>query len=117
MRAEIDPFGDGLCRVNPRTSACVHGGRLLRMRWLDALVWMPRRSHHTASLLKPNRALGKANGTPLSVRIALGKPKSLKTRSKTLRQKLIWSTRGSRMLKDIEFPGSPSYQECLPVQF
>ena len=34
-------------------------------------MWMPRRSHQTASLLKPNRACGLAKGTPLSVRMAL----------------------------------------------
>src|SRR6185503_4738152 len=39
---------------------------------------MPRRSHHTDSLLKPNSAQALAKGTPLSVRIALGSPKSLK---------------------------------------
>src|ERR1700681_3906406 len=31
---------------------------------------IPRRSHHTESLLKPKKALRLANGTPLSVRIA-----------------------------------------------
>jgi len=32
---------------------------------------MPSRSHHTESRLSPNRAWGEANGTPLSVRIAV----------------------------------------------
>src|SRR6266540_582215 len=35
-------------------------------------MWIPSLSHHTASLLKPNRACGLAKGTPLSVRIARG---------------------------------------------
>jgi hypothetical protein len=36
---------------------------------------------------KPYRALGLANGTPLSVRILVGSPKSLKARSKKRRRR------------------------------
>ena len=44
---------------------------------------MPRRSHQTASRDRPNNAQAAANGVPLSVRMAAGRPKSLKVRSKT----------------------------------
>ena len=44
---------------------------------------IPRRSHHTESLDRPKKAPRLAKGTPLSLRIALGSPNSLKTRSKT----------------------------------
>src|SRR5512135_3121351 len=44
---------------------------------------MPKRRHQTASLLKPKRACGLAKGTPLSVRMALGRPNSLNTRLNT----------------------------------
>lgn len=46
---------------------------------------IPKRSHQTDSLDKPNRELGLAKGTPLSVRIAAGSPKSLKMRSNTVK--------------------------------
>jgi len=36
-------------------------------------------------LLKPKKAVVVTNGTPLSVRIARGRPKSLNVRSKTLK--------------------------------
>ena len=51
------------------------------MRWM----FMPKRSHHTESFDKPNRALPEAKGTPLSVRIAPGRPKSLKAFSKIVK--------------------------------
>jgi hypothetical protein len=41
-----------------------------------------KRSHHTESLERPKKAPRLAKGTPLSLRIALGRPYSLKTRSK-----------------------------------
>jgi hypothetical protein len=44
---------------------------------------MPRLSHQTDSLLNPKRALGLAKGTPLSVRIARGRPNFFKTLSNT----------------------------------
>jgi hypothetical protein len=47
-------------------------------------IAIPKRSHHTDNLLKPKKALLLANGVPLSVRIASGKPKSLKARSNTV---------------------------------
>src|SRR5579872_5928373 len=37
---------------------------------------MPRRSHQTASLLRLNRAWGDAKGTPLSLRMLAGRPRS-----------------------------------------
>jgi hypothetical protein len=46
---------------------------------------MPSRSHHTDRRLKPKKALALANGTPLSVRMASGRPNSLKARSNTLK--------------------------------
>ena len=46
---------------------------------------MPKRNHQTDSRLNPNIALADANGAPLSVRIACGKPYSLKTRSNTVK--------------------------------
>jgi len=45
---------------------------------------IPNRSHHTESLLKPKKALALAKGTPLSVRIDKGSPKSLKALSNTV---------------------------------
>jgi hypothetical protein len=45
---------------------------------------IPRRSHYTESLVKPKKAPPLAKGMPLSVRIARGSPKSLKTRSNTV---------------------------------
>ncbi len=45
---------------------------------------IPKRSHHTDNLLNPNKACTEEKGTPLSVRIALGRPYSLKTRSNTV---------------------------------
>jgi DNA replication protein DnaC len=44
---------------------------------------IPRRNHQTDNLLKPQSAHADAKGTPLSVRIARGKPNSSNTRSKT----------------------------------
>ena len=46
---------------------------------------IPRRSHHTESLLSPNSAHALAKGTPLSVRMALGRPKSLNARSNSVK--------------------------------
>ena len=44
---------------------------------------MPKLSHHTHRLVIPNTEFPEANVTPLSVRMALGSPKSLKALSKT----------------------------------
>src|SRR4051812_336432 len=44
-------------------------------------IRIPRRSHHTDSLLRPYRALAEENGMPLSVRIAAGNPNSWNARS------------------------------------
>src|SRR5437763_12875 len=46
---------------------------------------MPRRSHHTDSLDRLNKALGLANGTPLSERMAIGTPRSRNSRSKAVK--------------------------------
>ena len=48
---------------------------------------MPSLSHQTDSLDRLKSALGLAKGTPLSVRMAIGRPNSLKTRSKTVKAK------------------------------
>jgi len=45
---------------------------------------MPSRNHHTASLERLNNPLGEAKGTPLSERIACGRPRSLNKRSKAV---------------------------------
>jgi hypothetical protein len=37
---------------------------------------IPHRSHHTASLLKLNKAWAEAKGTPLSLRMLAGRPRS-----------------------------------------
>ena len=62
-------------------------------------IAMPSLSHHTDSLDKPNRALPEAKGAPpgsclrqargqaQSVRMAAGRPNSLKTRSNTAKAK------------------------------
>ena len=42
---------------------------------------MPSLSHHTESFERLNKALGLANGTPLSERMASGRPRSRKSRS------------------------------------
>ena len=46
---------------------------------------MPSRSHQTESLERLNRPLGEAKGTPLSERMARGKPRSLNRRSKAVK--------------------------------
>src|SRR5512132_4105627 len=54
-------------------------------------ISIPRRSHQTESLERPNKALGLAKGTPLSERMASGKPRSKKSLSKAV---LAGSARG-----------------------
>ncbi len=63
---------------------------LLRVPGLDPFDLNPKRSHHTDSLLRPYRACADANGTPLSVRMARGRPNSLKVRSKTVNANFSW---------------------------
>jgi hypothetical protein len=46
---------------------------------------IPSRSHQTASLLKLNKACAEAKGTPLSLRILTGRPRSLKSLSNTVK--------------------------------
>src|SRR5436190_22360198 len=58
---------------------------LLGVTGLNALDLQTEAQPPDGQLLKPNSALGLAKGTPLSVRIALGKPNSLKTRSNTVK--------------------------------
>jgi hypothetical protein len=43
---------------------------------------MPRRNHQTASLLRLIKACAEANGTPLSLRMLAGDPRSVKSLSK-----------------------------------
>src|ERR1700716_2303585 len=47
-------------------------------------IAMPRRSHQTESLEGLNKPLGLAKGTPLSERIASGRPRSRNSRSKAV---------------------------------
>src|SRR6266581_1864095 len=46
---------------------------------------MPSRSHQTESFERLNRAFGLAKGTPLSERMASGKPRSRNSRSKAVK--------------------------------
>ena len=57
---------------------------------------MPSLSHQMATLERPNGALAEAKGAPLSVRIAPGRPKSMKARSNTNTQ-----------LANVKTPGEP----------
>lgn len=70
---------------------------------------IPKRSHHTESLERLKRELGEAKGTPLSVWIALGSPKSLKMRSKTANARLACLSAGKRVRGPVAslFEGSP----------
>src|ERR1700758_3723435 len=56
---------------------------------------MPSRSHHTASLLKLNQACAEAKGTPLSLRMLAGRPRSLKSRSNTVKSVVFTGRRKS----------------------
>jgi hypothetical protein len=47
-------------------------------------IAMPSLSHHTDSLERLNKALGLAKGTPLSERMASGRPRSRNSRSKAV---------------------------------
>src|SRR5258708_36830059 len=72
-----------ICRVlfeRPRCHCCGLPGLIRSMP-------IPRRSHQTESLLRPKKALLLAKGTPLSLRIGRGSPKSLKALSKTVNAK------------------------------
>ena len=51
--------------------------------WMRS-IWMPSRSHQTASLLSRYVACAEAKGTPLSVRITCGSQNYLNVRSKTV---------------------------------
>jgi hypothetical protein len=57
---------------------------LLGMAGLDPFDGTPSLSHQTESLERLNRPFGLAKGTPLSERIAEGKPRSLKSCSKAV---------------------------------
>lgn len=46
---------------------------------------MPKHSHHTDRLLKPQSELAQAKGVPLSERMPHGKPHFLKSGSKTVK--------------------------------
>ena len=48
-------------------------------------ISMPSRSHQTDSLERLNRPLGLAKGTPLSERMARGRPRSLNSCSKAVK--------------------------------
>lgn len=66
------------CRLRHRLPDARVGGRIRSML-------MPRRNHHTESFERLNKLLGEANGTPLSERIARGKPRSWNRRSKAVK--------------------------------
>jgi hypothetical protein len=51
-------------------------------------IAMPSRSHQTDSFERLNKALGLAKGTPLSERMASGKPRSRNNRSKAVQANL-----------------------------
>ena len=57
---------------------------LLRMTGLMRSIAIPSRSHHTDSFERLNKALGLAKGTPLSERMASGRPRSRNRRSKAV---------------------------------
>lgn len=63
-----------------RSCRPLYGGLLGLMRSMP----IPKRSHHIERLDRPKKAERLAKGTPLSVRIAMGSPKSLKALSKTV---------------------------------
>jgi hypothetical protein len=58
---------------------------LLGMARLDAFNANAQTEHQTASLLRLNKACAEAKGTPLSLRMLAGKPRSLKSRSNTVK--------------------------------
>ena len=58
---------------------------LLGVTRLDAFDADARRNHQTASLLRLNKACAEAKGTPLSLRMFAGKPRSWKSRSNTVK--------------------------------
>ncbi len=55
------------------------------MRW----ILIPSRNHQTESREKLNSPFGEAKGTPLSERIACGKPRSLNSLSKAVKSELL----------------------------
>ena len=63
---------------------------LLRMTGPNAFDADPRRSHQTDSRERLNNPFGEAKGTPLSERIASGKPRSLNNRSKAVKANCSW---------------------------
>src|SRR6267378_777046 len=64
---------------------CMRSWRPFCWGWpgLIRSMTIPSRSHQTASLLRLNKAWAEAKGTPLSLRILAGRPRSLKSRSNT----------------------------------
>ena len=67
---------------------------LLRMTRLDTFNGDAESQPPYRKRLRPNSACGTSKGTPLSVRIAAGRPNSLKTRSNTGNAPASWSTPG-----------------------
>ena len=63
-------------------------------------ISMPSLSHQTESLERLKRALGLAKGTPLSVRMALGRPNSLKAPQTRRRRRPPWWCAAPRRRRD-----------------
>jgi len=65
---------------------------------------MPSLSHQTESFERLNRALGLAKGTPLSERMASGKPRSRNSRSKAVQavSSRVDSSASSRSLSETD---------------
>ena len=78
---------------------------LLRMAGLDALDRDTEPDHHTDSLERLKSEFGLAKGTPLSVRIALGKPNRLNTAQRLERCRLPWWRKVPRRSEDMAAGG------------
>ena len=75
---------------------------------------MPSRSHQTASLLKLNRPLGEAKGTPLSLRMLEGKPRSLRSLFKYSKS-VVFSGGGKRFTGEKKTAGVVGNRQRVAV--
>src|SRR5215472_13114270 len=77
---------------------CIRSWRPFCLGWPGRIrsIPIPRRSHQTASLLKLKRAWAEAKGTPRSLRMLAGRPRSLNSRSKTVKGE-VFAGRGQRL--------------------
>lgn len=80
-------------------------------------ILIANRSHHAASLLNANKALGEAKGLLLSVRIAAGSLTSLKTRSNTVNAKfdLLSMKLNSQIPSSTSLMPSPALADAVTV--